>query len=41
MPGLPAERASYLVFVFDGSSFLGGSSSSSSSSSGAVQQQIL
>ena len=29
--GLPAERASYLVFVFDGSSFLGGSSSSSSS----------
>jgi hypothetical protein len=32
--GLPADRASYLVFVFDGSSFLGGSSSSSSS--GAV-----
>jgi hypothetical protein len=29
--GLPAERASYLVFVFEGSSFLGGSSSSSSS----------
>jgi len=29
--GLPAERASYLVFAFDGSSFLGGSSSSSSS----------
>lgn len=29
--GLPAERASYLVFVFEGSSFLGGSSSSTSS----------
>jgi hypothetical protein len=29
--GLPADRASYLVFVFEGSSFLGGSSSSSSS----------
>ena len=28
--GLPSERASYLVFVFDGSSFLGGSASSSS-----------
>ncbi|HEY1291021.1 MAG TPA: hypothetical protein VGF58_22025 [Burkholderiales bacterium] len=28
--GLPAERASYLVFVFAGSSFLGGSSSSTS-----------
>jgi hypothetical protein len=32
--GLPADRASYLVFVFEGASFLGGSSSSSSS--GAV-----
>ena len=29
--GLPAERSSYLVFAFDGSSFLGGSSSSTSS----------
>jgi len=29
--GLPAERTSYLVFAFDGSSFLGGSSSSTSS----------
>jgi hypothetical protein len=28
--GLPAERASYLVFAFDGSSFLGGTSSSTS-----------
>src|SRR6478736_7798668 len=28
--GLPAERASYLVFVFEGSSFLGGTSSSTS-----------
>jgi hypothetical protein len=28
--GLPAERVSYLVFAFDGSSFLGGSSSSAS-----------
>ena len=28
--GLPAERASYLVFSFDGSSFLGGTSSSTS-----------
>jgi hypothetical protein len=29
--GLPAERTSYLVFAFDGSSFLGGSSSSTAS----------
>jgi hypothetical protein len=29
--GLPAERVSYLVFAFDGSSFLGGSSSSTAS----------
>jgi hypothetical protein len=29
--GLPAERASYLVFAFDGSSFLGGTTSSTSS----------
>jgi hypothetical protein len=29
--GLPAERASYLVFAFDGSSFLGGTTSSISS----------
>jgi len=29
--GLAAERASYLVFVFEGSSFLGGNSSSTSS----------
>ncbi|HJY75972.1 MAG TPA: hypothetical protein VKE95_05035 [Burkholderiales bacterium] len=28
--GLPAERARYLVFAFDGSSFLGGTSSSTS-----------
>ena len=28
--GLPAERASYLVFAFDGASFLGGTSSSTS-----------
>jgi hypothetical protein len=29
--GLPAERASYLVFAFDGSSFIGGTTSSTSS----------